>query len=676
MEAHSECFSLMEDTEPNNNSRKRARSSAAKSVPSSGSGGSTAQQEQPTPLEAAELDRSRAAQLRRTYGTTTSTKETLSSPASVVLVPPSSPQIISATLHSRRTSVLNDLLRASMAHDKVYALSSDEILQELVLLVAHDCLQWPEDTPLPSAESFTSSAKVGGGDRGAAAMAPSPPSPPSLPIFSSKRCWLEAPTRAAQEWAQHWKLQLGGSNRCQLSDMALRQLEVVLVIIRNLSFVSSNLRLLAYSPAIWHLLVGCLYEGTDQEGLGSDDSGTASSSSATTSVLVSHSAMHTLLNLAPHLDVSGQRLCGDKLFYPPPPPPPTTASSSATTTPATATAATIADAPPVPNPSNFGLTVGGHWGFGGLWLAKRLDTKEDTLNDVSSELIVSLTSNYLVAVWSLFPALHHLLTQPKPPPRAVVLLALDLLQDLINQAKSGMVGKVHTHDAVEGNSGAAGDGTTTNMNAIPSIRQILVHMPDALLDRLVDWLYVPRLGPDALEYIDPTQNVVTRITTLKLLMGYDATIDSDVRDRTLEVLVPLLELDSPRMAARIGRCCGNGTDADTPRLKLFDSLVPILTTNTGRSEASSLTIQLLRELKLAPENALGLEYIRPRLVELASRDARVSNLLWHHLTPRPASDSDNDDEKEDEEDGEDDDDEEEEEEEEEGAANSSDDSNS
>ena len=70
------------------------------------------------------------------------------------------------------------------------------------------------------------------------------------------------------------------------------------------------------------------------------------------------------------------------------------------------------------------------------------------------------------------------------------------------------------------------------------------------MQRLLDLLYIPRLGPDSLEYIDPVQNIVTRVTTLKLLMGYDATVDTDVRDRALDFLVPLLELDSPRLAQR------------------------------------------------------------------------------------------------------------------------------
>lgn len=122
--------------------------------------------------------------------------------------------------------------------------------------------------------------------------------------------------------------------------------------------------------------------------------------------------------------------------------------------------------------------------------------------------------------------------------------------------------------------------------------------------------------------------MVARVSTLKLQLGYNATIDFDTRDRALDVLVPLLELDSPRMAARLGR------EASGVRVILYDALVPILTTNVGRSEASVLATQLFRELaQAADENKLGLQYVQGRLIELASRDARVSQLVWNDLYP-------------------------------------------
>lgn len=126
-----------------------------------------------------------------------------------------------------------------------------------------------------------------------------------------------------------------------------------------------------------------------------------------------------------------------------------------------------------------------------------------------------------------------------------------------------------------------------------------------------------------------------RVNTGNLMLGYNSSIDWEARDRALDVLVPLLELDSPRMASRLGGMKGTDGNRRT-RIELFDSLYPILTTNIGRSDASVLATQLLRELSRAGEdNRAGFLCIQGGLVELASRDARVSQLVWNDLYPIP-----------------------------------------
>jgi hypothetical protein len=125
-----------------------------------------------------------------------------------------------------------------------------------------------------------------------------------------------------------------------------------------------------------------------------------------------------------------------------------------------------------------------------------------------------------------------------------------------------------------------------------------------------------------------------RVPTYKIPIGYNATVDVDARDRALDVLVTLMELDSPRMAARLGR------EASGIRTLLYDALIPILTTTIGRNEASALASQLFRELSKAKDaNKVGLQYVRSRLIELAGRDARVSQLVWKHLYPVPSDDA-------------------------------------
>jgi len=438
-------------------------------------------------------------------------------------------------------------------HDKIYSLNGDSTLDGLVE-VFFDVIEW---TPLEESDP---------------------------PIFHSQRAWTSHPTKDSAAFAHFCKRKLTMGN---LSPEKKRHLDSVIVIIRNLSFVAANLRLLAYSPRIMQILVGSLYEKCNSKNCGGDDFGASSS----TSGLLALSALNALVNLAPYLDVTGQKMLCDKLFY---------------------SVGTSEEAPVVPSPEIFGQAANGAWGFGSLWLAKRFDAKEDIVQDISPKLLRLLTQKHIVAIWSIFPALAEVLADSTAS-RSVVMTAVELLQEFINHARVGVVG------SVEDQEGASG---------IPNARAILAHIPGKALERLIGLLYIPRLGPDALEYVDPLHNIVPRVTTLKLLMGYDTTVDTDVRDRALDVLVPLMELDSPRMATRLGTETSSRSNNC-----LFDAIFPILSSKGGRNEAPLLATQLLRELSKAQENRGGFLYIQERLLELASKDARVAQLVFNHLQP-------------------------------------------
>jgi hypothetical protein len=109
-------------------------------------------------------------------------------------------------------------------------------------------------------------------------------------------------------------------------------------------------------------------------------------------------------------------------------------------------------------------------------------------------------------------------------------------------------------------------------------------------------------------------------------MTYEQVVDTDLRDRSLDVLVPLLELDSPRMAARVGL-----NRRGIVRTRLYDQVVPALVGGTGRTDSATLASLLLKELSKAVENQVGFEYIKGRLVEMASSDSRTSQLIFSHL---------------------------------------------
>ena len=256
----------------------------------------------------------------------------------------------------------------------------------------------------------------------------------------------------------------------------------------------------------------------------------------------------------------------------------------------------------MPNAQQFGLTCSGNWGFGGVWLAKRLDTKEDTVANIDKDFLLSLTVDQLVGVWTLFSGLtRNLTTHPSCPAPSCF--------------GAGFVARTHQSRARHWERGR------TRTHELPKIRTILVHTCPTTCCSISRGLVVrAAVGTGCAGLRRPVHHIVTRVTSLKLLLSYDERIDTDIRDRVLEILVPLLELDSPRMAARLG--C---------RTRLMDELVPILTTKVGRNEASMLAAQLFREISKSPDNRLGLLYVQGRLVELASRDPPVSQLVWNHL---------------------------------------------
>jgi hypothetical protein len=457
------------------------------------------------------------------------------------------------TATGSRNHALNELMRMTASHEMNYSLDGDIVLKALAVVFC-DTIGWEY---APAVEE-----KV---------------------TFESQQAWIGHTNKQTERWAQFCKRKLRRGN---LSPQQSKHVEAVVVILRNLSFVASNLRLLAYSPDAISILVGCLYERTSDSTVGGgDDLGQNVSSTG----FLSLPSLHVLVNLAPYLDVTGQKLLCDKMFL----------SSSGTD-----------DAPLVPAPDTFGQLANGRWGFGGLWLAKRLDAKEDVVQDVSKEMLLQLTQDHIVCVWTIFPALAAVLTDSAAP-RLVIMMAVDLLQEFINHARVGVVGTVRDQDL-----------------DVPNARSILVNIPDDVLQRLMDLLYIPRLGPDALEYIDPVHNIVTRVTTLKLLVSYDAQVDTDVRDRALDVLVPLLELDSPNLAKRIG-VQQNGA----PRNRLYDAIFPILATQAGRNEAPLLASQLLKEISKANENRQGCLYLQQRIVSLASKDSRVAHLAFNYLIP-------------------------------------------
>jgi hypothetical protein len=306
-------------------------------------------------------------------------------------------------------------------------------------------------------------------------------------------------------------------------------LHAVLVIFRNLSFVAANLRPMTQEPNVMRLLIDCLYLEQNAD-------------------LLAH-AVFTLVNLAPVMDVTGQKLLADQLFL------------------------------DTANELN-------KLGWGGLQFARQLDDSHQV--SVEKEVLWGASRDYVNQVWQVFAGLRHTILSPKTP-RTVLMMTTDWINALLE----------HRDPSVD----------------LPSMYDVLSVIPDDVMQRLVDFLWVPRLGPDALDYVNPITNVVSRVSTLKLFMGYDATVDTELRDRALEVLQQLLELG---LSIPV-----------TPRF--YNAILPCLTTKVGRADAQVLAIGILKTLGKKKEHRDGLVYAQERLVELSSKDARVAQLALGDL---------------------------------------------
>lgn len=437
-------------------------------------------------------------------------------------------------------------MKLTVSHEVPFFLDGEEALQALVDIF-FDLLGWEGDRPSAST---------------------------SEPTFASEHAWTSHVTPENSQWADFCADKLA---KGKLGNENLKILESIMLIFRNFSFVAANHRLMAYSPDVLFVLVGALYERTSNNVGTSDDSAVNNNMGA----IATH-AMYALVNLAMYLDVTGQKLLCDKLFL---------------------EEGASEDAPLIPNGSSFGQVADGKFGFGSIFLARRLDTKDDFVTDMPTKSIIELTGPYLLSIWAIFPAVNKVFTDAASP-RSLIVVAEEFLLEFLAHTRTGILAHVDDQG-----------------NPVPDARNIMINIPSTILERLVDLLYVPRLVWESLEYVDPVICTVTRVNTLRLLLGYDATVDTDVRDRSLDILVPLMELDSPRMAERVmlnkkGRV----------QNRLLDVLIPILTSRAGRTEAPNQALSLLKELSKGKKTRLASAYIYKRLVDLAAKEPKIAHL--------------------------------------------------
>ena len=226
-------------------------------------------------------------------------------------------------------------------------------------------------------------------------------------------------------------------------------------------------------------------------------------------------------------------------------------------------------------------------GYGGLLIAKNFDHRDEQMSAIPDDIVETVTAPHARAVLALLPALRFSLDSTEN--HAAVSQTMELMSLMVEENQA-----------------------------------VFEQIPDSVLHRLTDLICVPRAGPESFDYCDPIYNVVSRVTPLKLNQGYDLAIDDNLRDRSVDLLVKLTAIgpDMKRRAGR-GRLASSGKHGINSRL--YDGLIAMLTSRSGRHDSAQLAGALLSNLAVAPENRPGIQYMESRLVNAAGRDASVSN---------------------------------------------------
>ena len=392
-----------------------------------------------------------------------------------------------------------------------------------------------------------------------------------------------------------------------------RILEVIVAIMRNLSFVAQNLRLMAYTPQVMRILTGALYYKSGGRS-GDDRSGEDGSSSSSNSNNICVNAIQTIINLAPLIDITGRQYFIDRAFLE------STAKEITCTIP---DQQLVGDGVTNTNGSDKSPSFGmaSFLGFGGMALAKQYDSKAETLDaNVSPSMVMEISGSLVQSYLAIFPALASILnpngsrsmstSSSSGWHRSSVQAVLELFMALMEY---------------------------------PDNNEIFSNIPVELLHSLTELLFIPRLGPDAMDYTDPISNTVVRVMALKF-MRYDATIDTDVRDKACEVLVSLTDLsDHSKVVLGLSRykpetengqegtSVANTRSSRRINVRLYDSLMSMIASSSNRGDGSGAAMRLLSNLASVPQNRGAIIYVERKLLTLAAKDANISRIACSQI---------------------------------------------
>jgi len=540
---------------------------------------------------------------------------------------PTIAQILSRNNSEQVGAALNGLIRASADVDANFCLGpgGEKVVLELVKLF-DEAIGWEENEGEDEEEEDESKRNVG--------------------LVPTVKTWDESCLSGKDErWRVFCRDKLA-SPLASSSDPNLlidyevnaKILDIIIAIMRNLSFVAQNQRFLYHTNGVVRVLTGALYYRGYASGGGTGGEGGDDASSPQNSNMCINS-LQTLINLAPIIDITGRQLFVDRIFLD------SDAKEITSTVPGhlpsqgEVVGGAAMGAVGTTNDKKYGLSS--VLGFGGLYLAKQYDVKAETLDSIPDSFVWGLVGNHVRATLALFPALAAILdpndttttsTSMSGWHRPSVQSLLELLTVLIEN---------------------------------PDNKGIFLCIPDSILHRLTDMLYIPRLGPESMDYTDPISNTVSRIMPNKLMAGYDAIIDSDMRDRACDLLVKLTDL-STGIKRRLGMSTSisgmthrqfefsdlitrpETLDGLTPsilrsdetsssrrmNIRLYDSLISMVSTNTGRGDAGHLAVRLLSNLALISENKAGLQYVERKLISQSGKDPNIAKIACNGIFNR------------------------------------------
>ncbi|EJK46486.1 hypothetical protein THAOC_34842 [Thalassiosira oceanica] len=416
-----------------------------------------------------------------------------------------------------------------------------------------------------------------------------------------------------RRWADHCREKLASpspsstdSTKILDPETDVKILEVIVTILRNLSFVAQNLRFLCYSEGVLRVLTGSLYYragGTGDEKAGDDSNSNTSAHQSNMCV----NSLHALVNLAGTINLTGRQMFIDRVLLESPD------NECLLTVPEQ-------QKPAAENENGPALAKGTYpkygmstvLGFGGLYLSKQYDFKSDRLDNVPDSVVHSLVGGVIQATYALFPAIANLFE-----PNDIT-------------SSSSMASGYHRPSVI------SAIEFLTELISKPDNKDFFLNIPNRVLESLTEFLFIPRLTPESLDYVDPCCNIVTRVSAMKLMVGYDTSVDSDVRDRSCDLLIKLTD-GSPEIQKDLGLLPPMHSEHSEDReddsalrrtnIRLYDSLLSMVESTSG--SGAVLAIRLLNNLALSQENKMGKRYVERKLLSVVSRNSQVSNLAFN-----------------------------------------------